>query len=40
VSQSGRFLRKLVYDGFNADESGHRVFDSLLIRGGRGLCQL
>jgi hypothetical protein len=31
VSQSGRFLRKFVYDGFNADEPGHRVFDGLLI---------
>ncbi len=31
VSQSGRFLRKFVYDGFNADESGKKVFDGLLI---------
>jgi hypothetical protein len=29
VSQSGRCLRQLVYDGFNADESGRRVFDGL-----------
>lgn len=30
VSQSGRFLRKFVYDGFNADEKGRKVFDGLL----------
>lgn len=29
TSQSGRFLRKYLYDGFNADEKGHRVFDGL-----------
>ncbi len=29
TSQSGRFLRKFLYDGFNADEQGHRVFDGL-----------
>ncbi len=29
TSQSGRFLRKFLYDGFNADEKGHRVFDGL-----------
>lgn len=30
VSQSGRCLRQLVYDGFNADESGQIVFDGLI----------
>jgi hypothetical protein len=29
TSQSGRFLRTFVYDGFNADEHGARVFDGL-----------
>jgi Alpha/beta hydrolase domain len=29
TSQSGRFLRKFLYDGFNADEQGRRVFDGL-----------
>ena len=38
VSQSGRFLRKFVYDGFNADESGRKVFDGLMIHvAGAGL---
>jgi hypothetical protein len=27
ISQSGRFLRQFLYDGFNADEKGRRVFD-------------
>jgi hypothetical protein len=31
ISQSGRFLRHLVYQGFNADEEGRQVFDGLLI---------
>ncbi len=37
-SQSGRFLRDLVYQGFNADESGQIVFDGLIpmIAGGGG----
>jgi hypothetical protein len=30
VSQSGRFLRNLVYLGFNADEAGRKVFDGLM----------
>jgi hypothetical protein len=30
VSQSGRFLRHFLYQGFNADESGRRVFDGLM----------
>jgi hypothetical protein len=30
VSQSGRFLRNFVYDGFNADEQGRKVFDGLM----------
>ncbi|MDH3443561.1 MAG: alpha/beta hydrolase domain-containing protein, partial [Deltaproteobacteria bacterium] len=28
-SQSGRFLRDLVYHGFNEDEAGRRVFDAI-----------
>jgi hypothetical protein len=28
-SQSGRFLRDLVYHGFNEDESGRKVFDAI-----------
>jgi hypothetical protein len=39
VSQSGRFLRKYLYDGFNADEQGRKVFDGLVIHvagGGMG----
>src|SRR5262249_42583039 len=30
VSQSGRFLRHLVWQGFNVDERGRRVFDGLI----------
>ncbi len=30
VSQSGRFLRKFLFDGFNADEQNHKVFDGIL----------
>ncbi len=30
VSQSGRFLRHFVYEGFNADERGRKVFDGLM----------
>ncbi len=29
ISQSGRWLREFVYDGFNADESGRQVFDAV-----------
>jgi hypothetical protein len=29
ISQSGRFLREFLYDGFNADEKGRRVFDGV-----------
>jgi hypothetical protein len=29
TSQSGRFLRNYVYDGFNADEQGREVFDGV-----------
>jgi hypothetical protein len=39
ISQSGRFLRHLVYEGFNADEQGRQVFDGLLVHvagAGRG----
>ena len=28
-SQTGRFLRQFLYDGFNADERGRRVFDGV-----------
>ena len=28
-SQSGRFLRTFVYQGFNADEKGRKVFDGV-----------
>jgi hypothetical protein len=31
LSQSGRFLRHFLYQGFNADESGEQVFDGLFI---------
>lgn len=30
-SQSGRFLRQLLYQGFNADEEGRQVFDGLQV---------
>ncbi|MBW9062788.1 hypothetical protein JNB71_05605 [Rhizobium herbae] len=30
ISQSGRFLRDLIYQGFNADENGNRVFDGAI----------
>lgn len=39
ISQSGRFLRHFLYDGFNADEDGRQVFDGLLVHvagAGRG----
>lgn len=39
VSQSGRFLRMFVYQGFNADEQGRKVFDGVMAcvaGGGRG----
>ena len=29
TSQSGRFLRTFMYDGFNADENGKAVFDGV-----------
>jgi hypothetical protein len=38
-SQGGRFLRHLVYQGFNEDEGGRRVFDGLFVHAagaGRG----
>ncbi len=38
-SQSGRFLRTFLYQGFNRDEQGHRVFDGVwanVAGGGRG----
>ena len=31
ISQTGRFLRHLVWQGFNADEQGRQVFDALLV---------
>ncbi|HSF16053.1 MAG TPA: alpha/beta hydrolase domain-containing protein [Vicinamibacteria bacterium] len=37
VSQTGRFLRHFVYEGFNADEKGRMVFDGLIDQvGGAG----
>jgi len=37
ASQSGRFLRHLIYQGFNADEQGRQVFDGVLDEvGGAG----
>jgi hypothetical protein len=39
TSQSGRFLRAFVYNGFNADEQGRKVFDGVwahVAGGGRG----
>ncbi len=39
VSQTGRFLRHLLYQGFNADEQGRIVFDGVIDQvggGGRG----
>ena len=30
TSQSGRLLRMLLYDGFNADEKGRKVFDAVM----------
>ncbi|MEB2363347.1 MAG: hypothetical protein HUU41_00140 [Bryobacteraceae bacterium] len=38
-SQSGRFLRKFLYDGFNSDEQDRQVFDGVwahVAGGGRG----
>jgi hypothetical protein len=38
-SQSGRFLRHLLYEGFNEDEDGRQVFDALQVNvagAGRG----
>jgi hypothetical protein len=31
ISQTGRFLRHMVWQGFNADEEGRQVFDALLV---------
>ena len=31
ISQTGRFLRHFVYQGFNASETGAKVFDGLLV---------
>ncbi len=39
ISQSGRFLRHLLYQGFNADEEGRKVFDGVnahVAGGGHG----
>lgn len=39
ISQSGRFLRHFLYQGFNTDEAGRTVFDGMLIHtagAGRG----
>jgi hypothetical protein len=31
ISQTGRFLRQFLYDGFNADERDRRVFDAVWV---------
>ena len=39
ISQTGRFLRQFLYQGFNVDERGRKAFDGLLIHtagAGRG----
>jgi hypothetical protein len=39
LSQAGRFLRHFIYEGFNTDEQGRRVFDGLMVHtagAGRG----
>ncbi len=39
ISQSGRFLRHFIYEGFNADEQGRQVFDGIDVHvagAGRG----
>ena len=37
ISQSGRFLRHFLYEGFNEDEDGNRVFDGIIDEvGGAG----
>ena len=37
ISQSGRFLRHMLYEGFNEDENGHLVFDGVIDEvGGAG----
>lgn len=39
VSQTGRFLRHFLYEGFNVDEAGRTVFDGMLVHtagAGRG----
>lgn len=39
VSQTGRFLRHFIYQGFNSDEGGRKAFDGMLIHtagAGRG----
>jgi len=43
ASQSGRFLRTFLYDGFNADEKGRKVFDGVwahVAGGSRGSFNL
>jgi len=42
-SQSGRFLRQYIYDGFNTDEKGRKVFDGIwanVAGAGRGSFNL
>ncbi len=31
ISQSGRFLRQFLHEGFNEDSAGHKVFDGMMI---------
>ena len=42
ISQSGRFLRQFLHDGFNVDERDRRVFDLVwphIAGGGTGIIQ-
>jgi alpha/beta hydrolase family protein len=36
ISQSGRFLRQFLYEGFNADLAGRQVFDGMMVHIGGG----
>ena len=31
ISQSGRFLRHFIYEGFNADEQGKQAIDAMFV---------
>ncbi len=36
ISQSGRFLRQFLYEGFNQDRAGRRVFDGMMVHSAGG----